>query len=46
MDERVKHSLGLCLGSFFLCQEFLEGSWVGKSEKQRFSCEEQRKRWV
>lgn len=42
MDKGAEHPLRSCLGIFGGLQKFLEGSWVGRSEKQRFSCEEKR----
>lgn len=38
----MEHSRGSCLESFECLQEFLEGSWVERSGKQRFSSEEER----
>lgn len=43
VDEGAECSPGSCLGSFGCLQEFLEGSWVKRSEKQRFSCEEEKR---
>lgn len=34
-------SLGLSLGSFGCLQAFLKGSWVKRTEKKGFSCEEE-----
>lgn len=39
---KKKSILLSCLGSFGCPQKFLEGSWVERSEEQRFSYEERR----
>lgn len=44
--EEVEGGCGRCLGSFGCPQEFLEESWVEKSEKLRFSIEEEKRRHV
>lgn len=43
MHEGAECSLGLRLGSFGFLQEFLEGSWEKRAEKQRFSCKEEKR---